>query len=218
MKNLVILISGNGSNLQAIIDSCNKKMIDAKISAVVSDNPTAYGLERAKKADIKTIVLPKSDYIDSYTYDTLLMAEIKKYQPCLIVLAGYMRILTPHFISQFFGKIINIHPSLLPKYPGLDTHYKVLANGDKEHGISIHFVTNKVDAGPLILQAKVPILAEDRIQDIIVRIQKKEHLMYPLIINWFVKDRLMMVNNSVFLDGCKLPKNGYINNNDYYCI
>jgi phosphoribosylglycinamide formyltransferase 1 len=214
MKNLVVLISGNGSNLQAIIDACQKQTIAAQISAVFSDNPTAYGLERAKQAAIPTVVLPKADYADNHTYDVSLMAEIAQYQPDLIVLAGYMRILTPRFVSHYLGKIINIHPSLLPKYPGLDTHRKALANGDKEHGTSIHFVTEKLDAGPIILQAKVPIFAEDQPQDIIARVQTQEHRIYPLVINWFVKGRLAMVNNSAFLDGCKLPEHGYANDED----
>lgn len=211
MKNFVVLISGNGSNLQAIIDACQKQSIAAKISAVFSDNPTAYGLERAKQAAIPTVVMQKTDYADNHAYDASLMAEIARYQPDLIVLAGYMRILTPHFVSHYLGKIINIHPSLLPKYPGLDTHRKALANGDKEHGTSIHFVTEKLDAGPIILQAKVPIFAGDQPQDIIARVQTQEHRIYPLVINWFVKGRLAMVNNSAFLDGCKLPEYGYAN-------
>lgn len=211
MKNFVVLISGNGSNLQAIIDAYQKQSIAAKIRAVFSDNPTAYGLERAKQAAIPTVVMQKADYADNHAYDASLMAKIARYQPDLIVLAGYMRILTPHFVSHYLGKIINIHPSLLPKYPGLDTHRKALANGDKEHGTSIHFVTEKLDSGPIILQAKVPIFAGDQPQDIIARVQTQEHRIYPLVINWFVKGRLAMVNHSAFLDGCKLPEYGYAN-------
>ncbi|MFS1564082.1 MAG: phosphoribosylglycinamide formyltransferase [Candidatus Arsenophonus phytopathogenicus] len=211
MKNFIVLISGNGSNLQAIIDACQKQSIAAKISAVFSDNPTAYGLERAKQAAIPTVVMQKTDYADNHAYDASLMTEIARYKPDLIVLAGYMRILKPRFVSHYLGKIINIHPSLLPKYPGLDTHRKALANGDKEHGTSIHFVTEKLDSGPIILQAKVPIFAGDQPQDIIARVQTQEHRIYPLVINWFVKGRLAMVNNSAFLDGCKLPEYGYTN-------
>lgn len=185
-----------------------------KISAVFSDNPTAYGLERAKQASIPTVVMPKADYVDNQTYDASLMTELAQYQPDLIVLAGYMRILTPRFVSHYLGKIINIHPSLLPKYPGLNTHRKALANGDKEHGTSIHFVTEKLDAGPIILQAKVPIFVEDQPQDIIARVQTQEHRIYPLVINWFVEGRLVMVNNSAFLDGCKLPEQGYASDED----
>lgn len=211
MKNFVVLISGNGSNLQAIIDACQKQSIASKISAVFSDNPTAYGLERAKQAAIPTVVMQKANYADNHAYDAALMAEIARYQPDLIVLAGYIRILTSDFVSHYLGKIINIHPSLLPKYPGLDTHRKALANGDKEHGTSIHFVTEKLDSGPIILQVKVPIFAGDQPQDIITRVQTQEHRIYPLVINWFVKGRLAMVNNSAFLDGCKLPEYGYAN-------
>ncbi|MFS1539833.1 MAG: phosphoribosylglycinamide formyltransferase [Candidatus Phlomobacter fragariae] len=209
MKNFVVLISGTGNNLQAIIDACQKQNIAAKISAVFSDNPVAYGLERAKQAAIPTVVMQKIDYADNHAYDASLITEIAQYQPDLIVLAGYMRILTSRFVSHYLGKIINIHPSLLPKYPGLDTYRKALANGDKEHGTSIHFVTEKLDAGPIILQTKVPIFAEDQPQDIIARVQTQEHRIYPLVIDWFVKGRLAMVNNSVFLDGCRLPEYGY---------
>ncbi|HGJ5877478.1 MAG TPA: phosphoribosylglycinamide formyltransferase [Arsenophonus sp.] len=211
MKNLVVLISGNGSNLQAIIDACQKQNITAKISAIFSDNPAAYGLKRAKQAAIPTVVMSKTDYHDNHAYDASLLAAIAQYQPDLIVLAGYMRILTPLFVSHYLGKIINIHPSLLPKYPGLDTYRKALANGDKEHGTSVHFVTEKLDTGPIILQAKVPIFAADQPQDIIARVQTQEHRIYPLVIDWFIKGRLTMVNNSAYLDGYKLPPCGYAN-------
>lgn len=211
MKNLVILISGNGSNLQAIINACQKQQIIAKISAVFSDNPTAYGLERAKQATIPVIVIPRLNYTDKNVYNALLMNKIVSYKPDLIVLAGYMHILAVNFINHYLGKIINIHPSLLPKYPGLDTYRKALANGDKEHGTSVHFVTEKLDAGPIILQAKVPIFAEDKTQDVITRVQKQEHRIYPLVISWFVKGRLNLINNSVFLDGYKLSEYIYSN-------
>ncbi|MGP1958126.1 MAG: phosphoribosylglycinamide formyltransferase [Arsenophonus sp.] len=209
MKNLIVLISGNGSNLQSIINACQKKNIAAKISVVFSDNPTAYGLERAKRAMIKTIVMKKTDYSNEYHYDTSLIIEIEKYQPNLIVLAGYMRILTPCFVNHYLGKIINIHPSLLPKYPGLNTYNKVLINGDKEHGTSIHFVTEKVDYGPIILQAKVPIFLKDKPEDIMTRVKIEEHRIYPLVINWFINGQLIMINNSAFLNGYKLSKYGY---------
>ncbi|MFP3019255.1 MAG: phosphoribosylglycinamide formyltransferase [Arsenophonus sp.] len=210
MKNIVILISGKGSNLQAIIDAC-KKNIAAKISAVISDNPRAYGLERARKAEIPTIVIQEADYLNKHVFDTLLIKKIEQYHPNLIVLAGYMRILTPVFVKHYLGKVINIHPSLLPKYPGLNTYRKALENGDKEHGSSIHFVTEKVDFGPIILQAKVPIFSEDQEQDIFERVQIEEHRIYPLVINWFIKGQLKMINNSVFLNGYKLSKYGYSN-------
>ncbi|BGI50806.1 MAG: phosphoribosylglycinamide formyltransferase [Arsenophonus endosymbiont of Ceratovacuna japonica] len=211
MKKIVVLISGDGSNLQAIINACKKQKIFAKISAVFSDNPSAYGLKLAQKASIPIIIIPKT-YIDKYSYDIFLMMKLDKYQPDLIVLAGYMRILTPYFVNNYLGKIINIHPSLLPKYPGLNTHQKALLNGDEEHGTSIHFVTNQLDSGPIILQSKVPIFPNDKIQDIITRVKTQEHIIYPLVINWFIKDRLTIINNLVFLDGCKLPKYGYLNN------
>ncbi|MFP3014473.1 MAG: phosphoribosylglycinamide formyltransferase [Arsenophonus sp.] len=209
MKKLVVLISGNGSNLQAIIDSCKKQNIAATISAVFSDNPTARGLEFANRADIPAFVIRKTNYSDNFNYNISLIEKIIEYQPDLIVLAGYMRILSSFFVRYYLGRIINIHPSLLPKYPGLDTYRKALENGDKEHGTSIHFVTEKVDAGPIILQVKVPIFPEDNQQDIIDRVKIQEHRIFPLVINWFIKGRLTMINNLAFFDGYKLPTCGY---------
>ncbi|MGP1953195.1 MAG: phosphoribosylglycinamide formyltransferase [Arsenophonus sp. ET-KM2-MAG3] len=211
MKNIVVLISGNGGNLQAIINAYQKQNVAIKISAVFTDNPIAYGLERAKKASISTIVMKKEDYPNNHAYDSSLITKIEKYQPNLIVLAGYMRILTSCFINHYLGKIINIHPSLLPKYPGLDTHRKVMENGDKEHGTSIHFVTEKVDAGPIILQVKVPIFSKDKLQDIIARVQTEEHRIYPLVIKWLLNCQLTMIDNSIFINNSKLPECGYFN-------
>ncbi|MGV7962101.1 phosphoribosylglycinamide formyltransferase [Photorhabdus tasmaniensis] len=209
MKNIVVLISGNGSNLQAVIDACQQNKISGQICAVFSNTADAYGLRRAKQAEIPAHVVSPKNYADRQTYDQSLKHAIDQYQPDLVVLAGYMRILTPDFVQHYFGRLLNIHPSLLPKYPGLHTHRKAMENGDTEHGTSVHFVTEELDGGPVILQAKVPIFANDQESEVIKRVQTQEHDIYPLVINWFVEGRLSMVNGKAHLDGNILPPQGY---------
>ncbi|EQB99194.1 phosphoribosylglycinamide formyltransferase [Photorhabdus temperata] len=209
MKNIVVLISGNGSNLQAVIDACQQNKISGQICAVFSNTANAYGLLRAKQAEIPAHVVSPKNYADRQTYDQALKHAIDQYQPDLVVLAGYMRILTPDFVQHYFGRLLNIHPSLLPKYPGLHTHRKAMENGDTEHGTSVHFVTEELDGGPVILQAKVPIFANDQESEVIKRVQTQEHDIYPLVINWFVEGRLSMVNGKAHLDGNILPPQGY---------
>ncbi|NHB86815.1 phosphoribosylglycinamide formyltransferase [Photorhabdus tasmaniensis] len=209
MKNIVVLISGNGSNLQAVIDACQQNKIRGQICAVFSNTADAYGLRRAKQAAIPAHVVSPKNYADRQTYDQSLKHAIDQYQPDLVVLAGYMRILTPDFVQHYFGRLLNIHPSLLPKYPGLHTHRKAMENGDTEHGTSVHFVTEELDGGPVILQAKVPIFANDQESEVIKRVQTQEHDIYPLVINWFVEGRLSMVNGKAHLDGNILPPQGY---------
>lgn len=209
MKNIVVLISGNGSNLQAVIDACQQNKISGQICAVFSNTANAYGLLRAKQAEIPAHVVSPKNYVDRQAYDQALKHAIDQYQPDLVVLAGYMRILTPDFVQHYFGRLLNIHPSLLPKYPGLHTHRKAMENGDTEHGTSVHFVTEELDGGPVILQAKVPIFANDQESEVIKRVQTQEHDIYPLVINWFVEGRLSMVNGKAHLDGNILPPQGY---------
>lgn len=156
--NIVVLISGNGSNLQAIIDACKTNKIKGTLRAVFSNKADAFGLERARKAGIATHTLIASQFDSREDYDRELMHEIDVYAPDVVVLAGFMRILSPAFVSHYAGRLLNIHPSLLPKYPGLHTHRHALENGDEEHGTSVHFVTDELDGGPVILQAKVPVL------------------------------------------------------------
>ncbi len=197
---LLVLISGNGSNLQAIIDTCHQKNgID--ICAVISNKIDAYGLIRAEQAGIKTHVLPYQDSLSREEYDASLMALIDSHKPDLLVLAGFMRILSPEFVTHYQGKILNIHPSLLPKYPGLHTHQKAINAKDKEHGTSVHFVTQQLDAGPIILQAKVQILANDTPDTLAKRVQLKEHKIYPQVIEWFCQKRLQMVDDRALFDG-----------------
>lgn len=209
MKNIVVLISGNGSNLQAIIDACKQKKINATIRAVFSNKADAFGLERAREADIPAHALTADLFASREAFDHELMQEIDAYAPDLVVLAGYMRILSPAFVAHFAGRLINIHPSLLPKYPGLHTHRQALENGDTEHGTSVHFVTDELDGGPVILQAKVPIFEGDTEADITDRVQTQEHAIYPLVVSWFTEGRLAMRDNRAWLDGVPLPPQGH---------
>ncbi|TAI93547.1 phosphoribosylglycinamide formyltransferase [Pectobacterium versatile] len=209
MKNIVVLISGHGSNLQALIDACKNGRLKGKIVAVFSNNAEAYGLERAQNANILTCVLNPEDFADRAAFDAALANEIEQYEPALVILAGYMRILSPEFVAQFAGKMLNIHPSLLPKYPGLHTHRKALENGDREHGTSVHFVTDELDGGPLILQAKVPVFSDDTEESLSERVKTHEHTIYPMVINWFLNGRLVMRDNEAWLDSVRIPPQGY---------
>lgn len=209
MKRLVVLISGNGSNLQAILDACEQGRINASVTAVFSNRANAFGLERARSANVAAHALSAADYPDREAFDQQLMREIDSYAPDLVVLAGYMRILSPAFVAHYHDRLLNIHPSLLPKYPGLHTHRQALANGDSEHGTSVHFVTDQLDGGPVILQARVPVFSGDSEEDVTARVQHQEHAIYPLVINWFVENRLVMRDNAAWLDGNPLPPQGY---------
>lgn len=208
-KRIIVLVSGNGSNLQAIINACQNNLINGKIVAVISNKPDVYSLMRAKQANIPSHVINHKEFTSREAFDHQLQLQIEEYQPDLIVLAGYMRILTPHFVQHYSGKMLNIHPSLLPKYPGLNTHRRAMEAGDKEHGTTVHFVTDELDGGPIILQAKVPIFDNDEEQDIVERVLAQEHQIYPLVIKWFCDDRLTMINGRAYLDQTMIPKSGY---------
>jgi phosphoribosylglycinamide formyltransferase-1 len=209
MKHIVVLISGNGSNLQAIIDACQQRRINGTISAVFSHRASAFGLERARQANIPAHVLAPANFDGREAFDQALMRQIDVFTPDLVVLAGYMRILSPAFVAHYRSRLLNIHPSLLPKYPGLNTHRQALENGDKEHGVSVHFVTDKLDGGPVILQARVPIFAGDDEAIIAARVRHQEHAIYPLVVSWFLDDRLEIRGNEAWLDGQPLPPQGY---------
>ncbi|MBC1187336.1 phosphoribosylglycinamide formyltransferase [Kluyvera sp. SCKS090646] len=209
MKNIVVLISGSGSNLQAIIDACEQKRIPGTIRAVFSNKADAFGLERAREAGIPQHALAASQFASREAFDRELMHEIDAYAPDVVVLAGYMRILSAEFVQHYQGKLLNIHPSLLPKYPGLNTHRQALDNGDTEHGTSVHFVTEELDGGPVILQAKVPVFAGDDEAEITSRVQAQEHAIYPLVVSWFLNGRLKMQDNHAWLDDIKLTPEGY---------
>ncbi|ALZ95604.1 MULTISPECIES: phosphoribosylglycinamide formyltransferase [Leclercia] len=209
MKNIVVLISGNGSNLQAIIDACKQKKINGTLRAVFSNKADAFGLERAREAGIAAHALSASQFASREAFDRELVQEIDAYAPDVVVLAGYMRILSPAFVAHYAGRLLNIHPSLLPKYPGLNTHRQVLENGDAEHGTSVHFVTDELDGGPVILQAKVPVFEGDSEEDVTARVQAQEHAIYPLVVSWFVDGRLAMRDGTAWLDGSPLPPQGH---------
>ncbi|HEJ9485803.1 TPA: phosphoribosylglycinamide formyltransferase [Proteus mirabilis] len=207
MKNIVVLISGNGSNLQAIIDACRANKITGNVVAVLSNKADAYGLKRAKLADIPAYFVDPTLYNDRTDYDKALIEQIDAYQPDIVVLAGFMRILSPDFVTHYQHKLLNIHPSLLPKYPGLHTHRQVLANKDSFHGVTVHFVTEELDGGPMIIQARIPVLPDDTEQSLQARIQTEEYRIYPLAIGWLADERLKMQNNQAFLDDIALFDN-----------
>lgn len=207
--NIVVLISGNGSNLQAIIDACKEKKINGTLRAVFSNKTDAFGLERARKAAIPAHTLTADQFASREAFDRELILEIDAYAPDVVVLAGFMRILSPAFVAHYNGRLLNIHPSLLPKYPGLHTHRQALENGDEEHGTSVHFVTDELDGGPVILQSKVPVFEGDDEDEITARVQVQEHAIYPLVVSWFVDGRLKMCDNAAWLDGVRLPPQGY---------
>ncbi|MGR6862215.1 phosphoribosylglycinamide formyltransferase [Aliivibrio salmonicida] len=208
MKNIVVLVSGSGTNLQAFIDACGNKIPNARISAVISNKSDAYGLQRAVNSGIDIHSLSATGYESREKYDEALATLIDLHQPDVIILAGFMRILSDAFVLRYQGKMLNIHPSLLPKYPGLHTHQRAIDAGDKEHGTSVHFVTPELDGGPVILQAKVPIFEEDTIEEVASRIQAQEHVIYPMVANWLAEGRLTMQNGKAILDGNILGPSG----------
>ena len=209
MKKIVVLISGHGMNLQALIDACKSSYINAEIVGVFSNQSDAFGLQRAKSAGIFHRTFLRSNYADNLDMDRHIGDEIDNLGADLIVLAGYMKILSAEFTHRFAGKILNIHPSLLPKYSGLHTYQRAMEAGETEHGMTIHFVNEKVDGGAIVLQAKVPIIPEDNITDIEDRVKEQEIRFYPLVIKWFVEGRLKLIDNHAYLDGNRLPPQGY---------
>jgi len=203
---VVVLISGNGSNLQALIDRAQADL-PIHIRAVISNEPNAFGLERAQRADIETRVLNHRDYRSRPDYDAALGALIDEFAPGLIVMAGFMRILTPAFIARFRGRMLNIHPSLLPKFRGLHTHQRALEAGETIHGASVHFVTEELDGGPVVIQAKVPVEPGDDPERLAARVLKQEHRIYPQVVGWFVQGRLRLdTTGAPRLDGRVLPQ------------
>ena len=210
-RRIVVLISGSGSNLQAIIDACKLPEFPGEVVGVISNKSEAFGLNRARNAGIAQEYLSHKDFNSRKEYDQALVKRIDTYEPDLIVLAGFMRILTPDFVQHYLGKLLNIHPSLLPKYQGLNTHQRAIDAGDDTHGVSVHFVTEELDGGPVILQAKVPIFENDSAAELASRIHQQEHRIYPLVVKWFCSDRVIMENENAILDGKVLPQSGYAN-------
>lgn len=205
----VVLISGSGSNLQTLIDGQQAGKLPISIEAVISNHAGVLGLKRADANSIPNHVLAHKDFADRISFDEELRQLIDSYQPDLVILAGFMRILTPEFVRHYAGRMLNIHPSLLPKYQGLHTHQRALDNNDVIHGVSVHFVTEELDGGPNIIQAIVPILNDDDVDSLTKRVQAQEHMIYPMAVAWFAEQRLMMKNDIVLLDSEPLPKEGY---------
>ncbi len=205
---VVVLISGSGSNLQALIDSLGQDN-PVRIAAVVSNREDAFGLQRAQAAGIPTHVVRHREYADREAFDAALREVIDMHQPQLVVLAGFMRILTPAFVRHYHGRLLNIHPSLLPKYKGLDTHRRALEAGDGEHGCSVHFVTEELDGGPVAVQARFPIAAGDTVVQLTDRVHAAEHIIYPLAVRWFAEGRLRLAEQGAMLDGVLLPATGH---------
>lgn len=205
---LAVLISGNGSNLQAIIDAVTSGNLNAHIAVVISDNPSAYGLTRANTAQIKTEVLSFKQYATRQDFDNDIKKTLLAYHVDFIVLAGFMRILGDDVVQMFRGKMINIHPSLLPKFPGLNTHERVLNTTDSEHGVSIHFVTEQLDGGPIIAQARCAIHKTDDAAALKERIHHLEHQLYPLVLTWLCDNKIQLLHNQVQYNGKILPEMG----------
>jgi phosphoribosylglycinamide formyltransferase-1 len=213
MKRIVVLISGSGSNLQAIIDACSAGFIDGRIQAVISNKADAFGLERAKRAGIATDVIDHKSFANRESFDDELLKKVQAHEPDLIIMAGFMRILTPNFITPLLGKMINIHPSLLPKYTGLNTHQRAIDAGEDEAGATVHFVTEELDGGPPVLQTVVPILEGDDASALAARVLQQEHTIFPLVAKWFCEGRLNLDNGRAILDGEILPSTGLIHSN-----
>ncbi len=199
-KSIVVLISGSGTNLQAIIDAVNDGRIDADITAVISNRADAKGLQRAQQAAVDTVVVDPAGHDDRDSYDQALIAAIDRFHPDLIALAGFMRILSERFIEHYKNRILNIHPSLLPEFKGLHTHRRVLEAGKHLHGCSVHFVSNELDSGPVVIQAEVPVLEDDTEAALAARVLQQEHKIYPTAIAWYVDGRLELNGNDVLLD------------------
>lgn len=190
---VVILISGSGSNMVAIAEQVQTGAIDAEISAVISNRPDAAGIQKAKDRDIATAIVDHTSFNSREAFDATLIRTICEYEPDLVVLAGFMRILTPDFVSYFSGRLLNIHPSLLPKYQGLHTHQRAIDAGDHEHGVTVHFVTAELDGGPNIIQAVIPLYDNDTAELVQKRVQQQEHVIYPIAVKWFIEGRLAML-------------------------
>ena len=199
-----VLISGGGSNLQAIIDATARGKLPLDLRVVLSNKPTAAGLDRARKTGISVECIAHQEFAERSLYDAALVETLEKYQPDLVILAGFMRILTTTFVDHFAGRIMNIHPSLLPKYPGLDTHQRAIDAGNKWHGCTVHFVTTELDSGAAIIQGRVPVLPEDTADELAARVLQVEHKIYPQAAAMFAAGRLEYRDGSAWLDGERL--------------
>ena len=198
---IVVLISGSGSNLQALIDGQQDGSLPIDIRAVFSNRADAFGLERARQAGIATEVISHKDFPSREDYDAAMMQAIDRHSPQLVVLAGFMRILTDGFVRHYSGRMLNIHPSLLPKYRGLNTHQRAIDDSELEHGVSVHFVIEELDGGAVVLQAAVPVEAGDTAETLATKVQQQEHIIYPRVVKWFAEQRLKPLSGGFELDG-----------------
>jgi len=203
---LVVLISGRGSNLKAILNATKRGELPAVVSAVISNRADASGLGYARQENIDTLVLDPGDYPDGERYDHALQGLIDGFKPGLVMLAGFMRILTPGFVQHYHHKLINIHPSLLPEFRGLHTHQRVLEAGVREHGASVHFVSEELDSGPVILQVRVPVLPGDNTEQLAARVLPQEHRLYLQAIRWLAEGRICWHNEQLLFDGQPLQE------------
>jgi phosphoribosylglycinamide formyltransferase 1 len=205
---VLVLISGNGSNLQALIDRSSKPDSQFQIIAVISNRPDVFGLQRATQAGIPNVTVDHQLFNSREEFDANLMLRIDEFTPDLVVLAGFMRILSPAFVQHYASRLINIHPSLLPAYKGTNTHQRVLDAGDTRHGVSVHFVTEELDGGPVVLHSVVPVHSFDNKETLAARVAIEEHKIYPEAVQWFAQGRLAVRQNKVLLDGTLLPEGG----------
>jgi len=201
MKRIAVLISGRGSNLEALLAAANAGQIAGEIVAVGANRTEAKGLLAARRAGIATFCVSHRDYSEREAFDQALMAALDAHRPDLVVLAGFMRILTPAFVDHYTGRLLNIHPSLLPCYPGLHTHERALADGVRIHGCTVHFVTSNLDLGPIVIQGAVPVLPDDDTERLAARVLRVEHQIYPRAVQWFCENRLTLAGGKVTLRG-----------------
>jgi phosphoribosylglycinamide formyltransferase 1 len=198
---IIILISGRGSNMRALLEHCHGFDVAYSVAAVFSDQADAPGLATAREFGARAQALVKPKGMEREAYDLDLVRAINAHSPALLVLAGFMRILSKPFVEAFQGRMLNIHPSLLPKYPGLHTHRQVLEAGEKEHGATVHFVTEELDAGPAVIQGRVVVRPDDTEATLAARVQRQEHRIYPMAVDWFAEGRLLFRNGQAWLDG-----------------
>ena len=203
---VVVLISGGGTNLQALIDAQRADDCPYAVAAVVSNRPDAFGLERAARAGIPTETVDHTRFPDRAPFEDALAAAVDRHAPGLVALAGFMRILTPAFVARYRGRLLNIHPSLLPRFRGLHTHRRALEAGERVHGATVHFVTEELDGGPRILQAQVPVHPDDTPEVLAARVLAREHRIYPLVVRWFAAGRLRLGAAGAELDGATLTE------------
>ena len=198
---IVVLVSGRGTNLQAIIDAIADGTLPVELKAVISNEPGAPGVARARAAGYETAVVHHRDFAGRERFDAALAGAIDRFGAELVVLAGFMRILTPGFVRRYAGRIINIHPSLLPELPGLDTHARAIEAGAGVHGATVHFVTEALDGGPIIAQARVPVLPRDDADTLAARVLEREHVILPRVLRWLAERRVDLVGGRVLVDG-----------------